>query len=204
VGTVRILYGVGTISLQAAVHPKYMLGALNMKEEEPCTYWANHTPYKVYNQRFYTPISKQHEGEMVYGFMNINCFSAGLMPTTGQTLTASQNSHITLWSLSPTLLYSYTNHGINFIYHGPVTCLCYTVMYLECSNISSTSIHTSQRTQAHKSRCETLTHTKGMISYMIGIKSKSQGHFQYTLLFNCLVGVLRGEKSALFFVIILV
>jgi len=34
VGTVRILYRAGTISLQAAVHPKYMLGALNMKEEE--------------------------------------------------------------------------------------------------------------------------------------------------------------------------
>jgi len=34
VGTVRILYRVGTISLQAAVHPKYTLGALNMKEEE--------------------------------------------------------------------------------------------------------------------------------------------------------------------------
>jgi len=33
VGTVRILYGASTISLQAAVHPKYMLGALNMKEE---------------------------------------------------------------------------------------------------------------------------------------------------------------------------
>jgi hypothetical protein len=33
-GTVRILYRVGTISLQAAVHPKYTLGALNMKEEE--------------------------------------------------------------------------------------------------------------------------------------------------------------------------
>jgi hypothetical protein len=34
VGTVRILYGAGTISLQAAVHRKYTLGALNMKEEE--------------------------------------------------------------------------------------------------------------------------------------------------------------------------
>jgi len=34
VGTVRILYRAGTISLQAAVHHKYMLGALNMKEEE--------------------------------------------------------------------------------------------------------------------------------------------------------------------------
>ena len=34
VGTVRILYGAGTISLQAAVHPKCTLGALNMKEEE--------------------------------------------------------------------------------------------------------------------------------------------------------------------------
>jgi len=31
-GTVKILYS--TISLQAAVHPKYTLGALNMKEEE--------------------------------------------------------------------------------------------------------------------------------------------------------------------------
>jgi len=34
VGTVRILYRASTISLQAAVHPKYTLGALNMKEEE--------------------------------------------------------------------------------------------------------------------------------------------------------------------------
>jgi len=34
VGTVRILYSAGTISLQAAMHPKYTLGALNMKEEE--------------------------------------------------------------------------------------------------------------------------------------------------------------------------
>jgi len=34
VGRVRILYGAGTISLQAAVHPKFTLGALNMKEEE--------------------------------------------------------------------------------------------------------------------------------------------------------------------------
>jgi len=33
VGTVRILYGVGTISLQAAVRPKCMLGALNINEE---------------------------------------------------------------------------------------------------------------------------------------------------------------------------
>ena len=33
-GTVRIIYGAGTISLQAAVHPKCKLGALNMKEEE--------------------------------------------------------------------------------------------------------------------------------------------------------------------------
>jgi hypothetical protein len=32
VGTVRILRA-GTISHQAAVHPKYTLGALNMKEE---------------------------------------------------------------------------------------------------------------------------------------------------------------------------
>ena len=31
-GTFRILYGASTISLQAAVHPKYTLGALNMKE----------------------------------------------------------------------------------------------------------------------------------------------------------------------------
>jgi hypothetical protein len=30
VGTVRILYRAGTISLQAAVHPGYTLGALNM------------------------------------------------------------------------------------------------------------------------------------------------------------------------------
>ena len=34
VGTVGILYGADTISLQAAVHPKCTLGALNMKEEE--------------------------------------------------------------------------------------------------------------------------------------------------------------------------
>jgi hypothetical protein len=34
VGTARILYRAGTISLQAAVHPKYTHGALNMKEEE--------------------------------------------------------------------------------------------------------------------------------------------------------------------------
>ena len=33
-GKVRILYGAGTISLQAAVHPKCTLGALDMKEEE--------------------------------------------------------------------------------------------------------------------------------------------------------------------------
>jgi len=33
-GTVIILYKAGTTSLQAAVHPKYKLGALNMKEEE--------------------------------------------------------------------------------------------------------------------------------------------------------------------------
>jgi hypothetical protein len=34
VGTVITLYRTSTISLQAAVHPKYTLGALNMKEEE--------------------------------------------------------------------------------------------------------------------------------------------------------------------------
>jgi len=34
VGTVRILYRADTISFQAAVHPKYTLGALNMKEEK--------------------------------------------------------------------------------------------------------------------------------------------------------------------------
>ena len=33
-GTVRILYGASTISLQAAVYPQHTLGALNMKEEE--------------------------------------------------------------------------------------------------------------------------------------------------------------------------
>ena len=33
-GTVRILYEAGTIRLQAAMHPKRMLGALNMTEEE--------------------------------------------------------------------------------------------------------------------------------------------------------------------------
>ena len=32
-GTVRILCGAGTISLQAAVHPKCTLGAQNMKED---------------------------------------------------------------------------------------------------------------------------------------------------------------------------
>ena len=31
----RILYAASTISLQVAERPKYMLGALNMKEEEP-------------------------------------------------------------------------------------------------------------------------------------------------------------------------
>jgi len=36
VGTVRILYGASTISLQAAVHPEHRLKALNMKEEEHC------------------------------------------------------------------------------------------------------------------------------------------------------------------------
>jgi len=39
-GTVRILHRAGTISLQAAVHPKYTLGALNMKEEERRTTWT--------------------------------------------------------------------------------------------------------------------------------------------------------------------
>jgi hypothetical protein len=34
VGTVRILFRVSTISLQAVVHSKYTLGALNVKEEE--------------------------------------------------------------------------------------------------------------------------------------------------------------------------
>jgi len=38
VETVRILYRARTISLQAAVHPEYMLGALNMKEEEMYRY----------------------------------------------------------------------------------------------------------------------------------------------------------------------
>ena len=33
-GRVRILYRADTISFQAAVHPNYTLGALNMKEEE--------------------------------------------------------------------------------------------------------------------------------------------------------------------------
>ena len=40
VGTVRILYGAGTTSLQAAVHPKCALGALNMKEEEDGEGWG--------------------------------------------------------------------------------------------------------------------------------------------------------------------
>jgi len=39
VGTVRILYRASTISLQAAVHLKYTLGALNMKEEEECQHF---------------------------------------------------------------------------------------------------------------------------------------------------------------------
>jgi len=34
VGTVRILYRVSTISLQAVMHPDHTLRALNMKEEE--------------------------------------------------------------------------------------------------------------------------------------------------------------------------
>jgi len=34
VGTIRILYGASTISLQAAVYPEHTLRALNMKEEE--------------------------------------------------------------------------------------------------------------------------------------------------------------------------
>ena len=106
------------------------------------------------------------------------------MPTIGQTVIPSQHSHIALWPLSPTLLSSYTNPGTNFIRHGPVTCLCYIVMYLQCSNSSSSSLCTSQRTQAHKSRCDSLTHTKGMISNILGIKSKSQGHFQHKLLFK--------------------
>ena len=42
-GTVRILYRAGTISLQAAVHPKYTLGALNMKEEEEAPAVGDHT-----------------------------------------------------------------------------------------------------------------------------------------------------------------
>jgi hypothetical protein len=33
-GAVRILYRASTINLQAAVHPNYTLGTLNMKEEE--------------------------------------------------------------------------------------------------------------------------------------------------------------------------
>ena len=56
-----------------------------------------HMNVKLYNQRFHTPISKWHEGEMVYGFININCFWASLMPTMGHTVKASQHSHITLW-----------------------------------------------------------------------------------------------------------
>jgi len=36
VGTFRILYGAGTISLQAVVYPEHTLGALNVKEEEEC------------------------------------------------------------------------------------------------------------------------------------------------------------------------
>jgi hypothetical protein len=38
VGKVRIQYRASTISLQAAVHPEYALGALNMKEEEETYY----------------------------------------------------------------------------------------------------------------------------------------------------------------------
>ena len=37
VGTIRILYGASTISLQAAVHRKCTLGALNMEEENILT-----------------------------------------------------------------------------------------------------------------------------------------------------------------------
>jgi hypothetical protein len=39
-----------------------------------------------------------------------------------------------------------------------------------------------------------LTHTKDMISNMLGMKTKCQGHLQYKLPFDCLVGVLRGPK----------
>ena len=42
-GTVRILYRAGTISLQAALHPKYKLGALNMKEEEITLFYDTFT-----------------------------------------------------------------------------------------------------------------------------------------------------------------
>jgi hypothetical protein len=37
VGKIRIVYGAGTIILQAAVHPKCTLGALNMREQEEAT-----------------------------------------------------------------------------------------------------------------------------------------------------------------------
>ena len=54
VGTGRILYGAGTISLQAAVHPKCRLGALNMKEEkEPdflntcSTPWCKESQHRI-------------------------------------------------------------------------------------------------------------------------------------------------------------
>jgi hypothetical protein len=43
VGTVRILYKADTISLQAAVHPIYTLGALNMKEEEHTNVMSLHS-----------------------------------------------------------------------------------------------------------------------------------------------------------------
>jgi hypothetical protein len=47
VGTVRILYRVGTISHQAAVHPRYMLGALNMKERKNMQHTAIDLQKKV-------------------------------------------------------------------------------------------------------------------------------------------------------------
>ena len=40
-GTVRILYMAGTISLQAVAYPGHRLGALNMKEEEEVMTFAS-------------------------------------------------------------------------------------------------------------------------------------------------------------------
>ena len=48
-GKVRILYRAGTINLQAAAHPKFTLGAQNMKEEERRKVKVNFTLEKATN-----------------------------------------------------------------------------------------------------------------------------------------------------------